>query len=215
MISLTGISKQYGRQLLFVDASFQLNFGEKVGLVGPNGSGKTTLFRVIAGLWSYASGRLIQPENARVLFLPQKPYLPVGSLKAVLTYPQAEDDAADTACADALEACGLAQLTQRLHETANWSMMLSGGEQQRIAFARALLLKPDWLFLDEATSALDAATERSLYALVRSSLPQSTLISIAHRPSVREFHDQEFIIDPVLHKVMQRQLTRGPTPALD
>ncbi len=202
-------------QVLLDDVSFQIARGEAVILSGPSGSGKTTLFRVLAGLWPYAAGRLVQPKDGRVLFLPQKPYLPIGSLKAVLTYPQAEATNADATCVEALDACGLGELTSRLHETANWSMMLSGGEQQRIAFARALLLEPEWLFLDEATSALDGATERHLYTMVRSRLPQSALISIAHRPSLRDFHDKEFSIDPGLRKVVLRELAHRPAPALD
>ena len=126
--------------------------GEAVVLRGPSGSGKTTLFRVLAGLWPFGRGRIATPPaDARVLFLPQKPYLPIGTLKDALCYPDPPDQVADRDCREALEACGLWHLAPRLGEATNWSLVLSGGEQQRLGFARALLLRPDWLFLDEAT----------------------------------------------------------------
>ena len=124
---------------------------------GPSGSGKTTLFRVLAGLWPFGRGSIATPQDARVLFLPQKPYLPIGTLKDALCYPDRPDLHTDAECTEVLDACGLGQLAPRLGETTNWSLVLSGGEQQRIAFARALLYRPEWLFLDEATSALDEA----------------------------------------------------------
>ena len=195
-----------GTQLLD-DVNLEIARGETVVLSGPSGSGKTTLFRVLAGLWPFGHGRLTLPENARVLFLPQKPYLPVGTLKQVLTYPQPDEALGDRACQQALVDCALAHLVPRLGERANWSMMLSGGEQQRLAFARALLLQPEWLFLDEATSALDEPTETRMYQLLRQRLAGATLVSIAHKPAVLRFHRRQLEIDPQHHLVGSRMLT--------
>jgi putative ATP-binding cassette transporter len=136
-----------------------------------------------------------------VLFLPQKPYLPVGTLKDALCYPDAPTAHSDIVCLDALSACGLGPLSPQLGETSNWSLTLSGGEQQRLAFARALLYRPDWLFLDEATSALDEDSEQKMYGLVKSRLPKTSIISIAHRPAVQAFHSRQVIIDPISHRL--------------
>ena len=127
--------------------------------------GSDPLFRVLAGLWPYGRGRVGLPADARVLFLPQKPYLPMGTLKEVLSYPEAPGGHVDEVYREALQACGLGHLEPRLDEAANWSLVLSGGEQQRLAFARALLYRPSWLFLDEASSALDEAAYLILHTL--------------------------------------------------
>ena len=181
--------------------------GDSVLIRGPSGSGKTTLFRVLAGLWPFGRGRVQLPQQARVLFLPQKPYLPVGTLKDALCYPDSPAAHSDVVCLEALAACGLGTLGPRLGEPANWSLTLSGGEQQRLAFARAILYRPDWLFLDEATSALDETAEHQMYALVKSRLPKASVISIAHRPAVQAFHTRQVVIDPASHRVTE------PTPA--
>ena len=139
--------------LLLENVDLTVHQGQSLLLSGPSGSGKTTLFRVLAGLWPYGRGRVGVPPDARMLFLPQKPYLPIGTLKEVLSYPEAPGGHADEAYRETLQACGLGHLLPRLEEAANWSLVLSGGEQQRLAFARALLYRPNWLFLDEATSA--------------------------------------------------------------
>jgi putative ATP-binding cassette transporter len=154
---------------------------------GPSGSGKSTLFRAIAGIWPFGSGRVRLPKDGRVLFLPQKPYLPIGTLRDVVSYP-ADGGFPDQAVEDALAAVGLPQLAGRLDEEQNWSMQLSPGEQQRIAFARALLQQPAWLFLDEATSSLDEYAEQKLYRMLKEKLPQTTLVSIGHRSTLQAFH---------------------------
>jgi len=162
---------------------------------------------VLAGLWPFGRGSIATPQDARMLFLPQKPYLPIGTLKDALCYPDRPDLHTDAACAEVLDACGLGQLASRLGETTNWSLVLSGGEQQRIAFARALLYRPEWLFLDEATSALDEAAERKMYELLKHRLPATTLISVAHRQSVAAFHDRQFVIDPASRRVRSEPVT--------
>ena len=155
---------------------------------GPSGSGKSTLFRAIAGIWPYGAGRITVPPDAEILFLPQKPYLPIGSLRQAVSYPAPEGELGDEAIRQALRDSLLPQLVDRLDEQGHWAQMLSPGEQQRLAFARALLQAPAWLFLDEATSALDEETETAIYRLLRDKLPRTTIVSIAHRPAIADFH---------------------------
>lgn len=162
--------------------------GQRILLNGPSGCGKSTLFRAIAGIWPYGSGSVEIPKTQRLLFLPQKSYLPIGTLRAAVTYPAAQHTYADLAIRHYFELCRLSHLADRLDETDNWSQRLSPGEQQRLAFVRVLLSRPDVLFLDEATSALDAATEDALYQLVMQELPEAAVISIAHREAVAKFH---------------------------
>ncbi|HWB47326.1 MAG TPA: ABC transporter ATP-binding protein/permease [Hyphomicrobiaceae bacterium] len=191
-----------GEQLLR-NVDLDVRQGESVVLRGASGSGKTTLFRVLAGLWPFGRGSIAIPKDARLLFLPQKPYLPIGTLKEVLSYPETPDRYSDEACIDALQACNLPHLASALDSSRNWSLALSGGEQQRVAFARALLYRPDWLFMDEATSALDDTAERRLYELVKRRLPNTTLISIAHDAEVIAFHKRQLTIDPQQHRVLE------------
>ena len=165
--------------------------GEALLLTGPSGAGKSTLLRALAGLWPYGKGRISIPAGARVLFLPQKPYLPIDSLRAVTTYPSREGAFTDAEITEALVACGLEALAKRLDESRHWANRLSPGEQQRLAIARALLHRPDWLFLDEATSALDEATESRLYRLLRERLPETTVISVGHRSTLTSLHDRQ------------------------
>jgi vitamin B12/bleomycin/antimicrobial peptide transport system ATP-binding/permease protein len=196
---------------LLRNVNLALRSGEAVVLRGPSGSGKTTLFRALAGLWPFGRGRIATPrEDSRVLFLPQKPYLPIGTLKDALCYPDPSEPVSDEDCREMLEACGLWHLSPRLNEAANWSLVLSGGEQQRLAFARALVYQPDWLFLDEATAALDEAAERHMYELVRRLLPNTTVVSIAHRPGVAAFHDRQLTVDPTGRRVLSETV---PTSA--
>jgi vitamin B12/bleomycin/antimicrobial peptide transport system ATP-binding/permease protein len=173
---------------LIAKSSATIAPGESLLIRGPSGSGKSTLFRAIAGIWPFGSGRVRMPSGQRALFLPQRPYLPIGTVRDVVAYPASEHGFSDEQVREALILVGLPELTGRLDETQHWALQLSPGEQQRIAFARALLQKPEWLFLDEATSALDEASEEKLYRLLRERLPQTTLISIGHRHTLMEFH---------------------------
>ena len=167
--------------------------GEKVLVTGPSGSGKSTLFRALAGIWPFGGGRLVKPAG-RTLFLPQKPYLTIGTLREQLSYPAAPGTFDDAAYRAALVDCGLPPLTGRLDEEQHWAQILSPGEQQRIAFARVFLHRPDWVFLDEATSSLDEASEARLYQLLNEKLPATTVVSIGHRPTLREFHGRNLAI---------------------
>ncbi len=168
--------------------------GESVLVTGPSGSGKSTLFRAIAGIWPFGGGRLTKPA-ARMLFLPQKPYLTIGTLREQLAYPAAPAAFGDDAYRAALEDCGLGRFAGRLEEQQHWAQVLSPGEQQRIAFARALLHRPQWLFLDEATALLDEESEARLYRLLKERLPGTAVVSIGHRPTLAQFHDRRWRIE--------------------
>ena len=183
-------------QVLLNAASLTINPGDKLLLSGTSGAGKSTLFRAIAGIWPFGRGRVRRPEGKRTLFLPQKPYLPIGSLRDTVSYPGKPGEFSDDAIVAALRSCKLEGLTTRLDEQQHWGQQLSPGEQQRLAFARALLHKPDWLFMDEATSALDEATEQEMYRLLNEHLPNSTFVSIAHRPNAAAFHTRRMVISP-------------------
>jgi putative ATP-binding cassette transporter len=178
-------------RVLLAGANEKFVAGEAVLVMGPSGIGKSTLFRALAGIWPFGKGHITVPANARVLFLPQKPYLQVGSLRDVMCYPDYSGRFEDVDLRRTLTDCGLAQLVERLDEQHNWALELSVGEQQRVAFCRALLRKPDWLMLDEATSALDVPSEALLYRLLKERLPATTIVSIGHRPALAAFHDRE------------------------
>jgi len=185
-----------GGQPLMANINLSLRQGDTVLLGGASGSGKSTLVRAIAGIWPFGRGEIHVPQGARVLFLPQRPYLPIGVLRDVVSYPMPADGVDDKTLREALEAVDLKDLTGRLDEAAHWALQLSPGEQQRLAFARALVQKPDWLFLDEATSAVDEATEARLYQLVRERLPETTVFSIGHRTTLGPFHARRLMVEP-------------------
>ncbi|TDX65675.1 putative ATP-binding cassette transporter [Methylosinus sp. sav-2] len=168
---------------------------ESTLLTGPSGSGKSTLFRGIAGIWPYGEGRVRTPDDAKLLLLPQKPYIPIGTLAEAIAYPSAPDAFSRRAVEEALDAARLGPFKYRLDEEDSWSQRLSGGEQQRVAVARALLAEPDWLFLDEATSALDEKLEGEIYAMLRERLPNTTIISIGHRSSLLAFHQRHIAME--------------------
>ncbi|KWB87651.1 ABC transporter ATP-binding protein/permease [Burkholderia ubonensis] len=171
--------------------------GSRWLVIGKSGSGKSTFMRALAGLWPFGDGAIDAPVSARMMFVPQTSYLPIGTLKAALTYPATADTYSDDACRDALRACRLEEYVDRLDETAHWTRVLSPGEQQRLAGARVLLHKPDFLFLDEATSALDADNEARLYHLFNERLPQAAIVSIAHRESLAAYHGSTINVERV------------------
>jgi putative ATP-binding cassette transporter len=183
-----------GGRPLVEGVTLDIRPGDTALISGPTGAGKSTLFRAIAGIWPFGRGEIRLPRDRRVLFLPQKPYLPIGTLREVVSYPTPATGIDDAAIRDALQAVGLPQLATRLDERAHWALALSPGEQQCIAFARALVQKPDWLFLDEATSAVDEDTEVRLYSLVRARLPRTTLVSVGHRSTLRAFHARRLVV---------------------
>lgn len=177
-------------QMLQNGLSLNLKAGEHTLIMGPSGSGKSTLFRSLAGLWPFAEGRIEFPANAHPLFLPQRPYLGIGTLQAQLAFPSADYVFNQDECKRALESVGMGHFAHRLQEEQHWSQVLSGGEQQRIALARALLQKPDWLFMDEASAALDETMEIELYQTLQQALPNTTMVSIGHRTSLQQVHQR-------------------------
>ncbi len=182
-----------GRPLVSADG-FSIRSNERTLVTGPSGAGKSTLFRAIAGVWPFGRGSIAIPAKARLMMLPQRPYFPVGSLKAAIVYP-AEASAFDAdRVRGVLIAVGLPQLASRLEEDAHWNRILSLGEQQRLGLARALLHAPQYLFLDEATASLDEASEARLYRLLEEKLPATTVVSIGHRSTLEAFHQRHVVL---------------------
>lgn len=179
---------------LVEDASVRIAPGEKVLFKGESGSGKSTLIRAVAGLWPWGAGTILLPKNARIGFIPQRPYLPLGALRDALLYPGGGAAASDDDLKALLRRCGLAHLANRLGAEENWSSVLSGGEAQRIGFCRALLARPDILILDEPTSALDEPSQLRMMELLDEELPDATVLHVAHRPGLERFHTREIAI---------------------
>jgi len=175
---------------LLENADLTLEPGRSVVVTGRSGSGKSTLFRAIAGIWPFGSGHVQRPAGT-CMFLPQRPYIPLGTLAQIVCYPASPEDYTPAQIDQALTDVGLSRLIPRLAEDQNWPQQLSGGEQQRLALARALLAKPDWLFLDEATASMDPEGEADLYRTLHARLPGTTIVSIAHRPAVAAVHDRQ------------------------
>jgi len=175
-------------QSLLAHADLEFARGRNLLISGPSGSGKSTLFRTLAGIWPYWQGRLTVPRGTSMLFLPQKPYLPIGTLKNAVCYPGPAVAVSDQRVVEVLTAVGLGTRSGELSRVENWAQLLSGGEQQRLAFARVLVNQPEWVFLDEATSSLPEPAEANLYQLIGKWLPNTTLVSIGHRESLAKHH---------------------------
>jgi putative ATP-binding cassette transporter len=201
-----------GRQLLHADG-LAFRPGERTLLAGPSGSGKSTLFRAIAGIWPFGEGEVQVPDGQTMMLLPQRPYIPIGTLRHAVTYPGKSNTYGDAEIAEALRVAKLPQFADRLDEERSWAQTLSLGEQQRLAVARALLAKPDWLFLDEATAALDEPTEAEIYGVIRDKLPGSTVVSIGHRSTLNAFHDRRIDMTKLDNGLFTPVDHRQPQPA--
>jgi len=177
-------------RVLVDDLDLDVAAGASLLVTGPSGGGKTTLLRSLAQLWPYASGSVRRPTGDGSLFLPQQPYLPLGTLRDALAYPGPATDMDDARAAELLRKVYLPQLAEQLDDVDDWARRLSPGEQQRLGFARVLVMRPKVVFLDEATSAIDEGLEQSLYNLLREELPDMAIVSVGHRSSLRRFHDE-------------------------
>jgi vitamin B12/bleomycin/antimicrobial peptide transport system ATP-binding/permease protein len=170
--------------------------GERVLVTGPSGAGKSTLFRAVTGIWPFGSGRVIIPSNAKVMLVPQRPYFPVATLASAVAYPAKFDTFDDARIAEAVAAVGLPELAARINEEGHWNRILSLGEQQRLAIARAILHAPDYLLLDESTASLDEPAEAALYHLLQERLRGTAIISIGHRSTLGAFHRRRVALVP-------------------
>ena len=171
-----------------------------------SGSGKSTLLRALAGIWPYVKGTLEIPEESKLMFIPQRPYLPLGTLKESLLYPGTESRT-DEELKQLMEDCCIGYLYDKLYMEADWSHVLSVGEQQRLAFVRALIYKPVWLFLDEASSALDEETEAKVYTLLMEEAQQTTLVSVGHRSTLNKYHQKVLYLDKETHSLYWQEKT--------
>jgi putative ATP-binding cassette transporter len=168
--------------------------GDRVVVSGASGTGKTLLLRAIAGIWPFGGGRIEVPAGRRMLFVAQWPYIPVGTLRAAVSYPSRDDVFSDERIAESLRLLDLERLSSRLDDVEHWDQRLSPHEQQRLAFARVLLHEPEWILLDKATSALDEQSEQELYDLLALRLPAATVVSVAHRPGVERYHTRRWTL---------------------
>jgi putative ATP-binding cassette transporter len=181
------LQKPDGSPLIAIE-NLEFVAGEMSLVTGRSGMGKSTLLRALAGIWPHAGGRIEIPCGARLMVLPQRPYLPQGSLREAIIYPHATATCPDARIVDLLKRIGLGQLADRLDEEAHWQQRLSLGEQQRLTLVRAILMAPDWLLLDEATASLDEPGERMVYELLRQELPRASIVSIGHRSTLKALH---------------------------
>ena len=183
-----------GEPIVAVD-HIAFDAGDRVLITGPSGSGKSTLFRAIAGIWPFGSGRVHVPADAKMMLIPQRPYFPVAPLAAAVSYPASAARSTTRASPRRWLQSGCPNLSAP-HEEEHWNRMLSLGEQQRLAIARALLHAPDYLLLDEATASLDEAAEATLYRLLHERLKGTTIISIGHRSTLGAFHGRRVELVP-------------------
>jgi len=189
-----GVARPSG-EMLVAEAEVEIQRAERVLIRGQSGSGKSTIMRAVAGVWPWGRGAIHLPTG-NITFMPQKPYFPLGTLREVMLYPAEPEGVGDDVLKDMLHKVGLDHLRDRLDETERWDHILSGGEQQRVAFARVLVQKPDWIFMDEATSALDEAGQENVMKLLIEELPETSVVSIGHRPGLEVFHTRELTLEP-------------------
>ncbi|CAN5801161.1 ABC transporter ATP-binding protein/permease [soil metagenome] len=189
-----GLSRPDG-DVLVSEAEVEVQPGERVLIRGQSGSGKSTIMRAIAGVWPWGTGSVQLPKG-NIAFMPQKPYFPLGTLREALVYPMKPEGIDDEQLRTALHKVGLDHLRGRLADEERWDHILSGGEQQRVAFARVLVQKPAWVFMDEATSALDEAGQANVMRLLAEEMPETAVVSIGHRPGLEAFHTRELVLEP-------------------
>lgn len=192
-------------KLLLENISFTLHPGHSVLIKGVSGSGKSTLLRAISGIWPFVDGKIFLPERDKLMFIPQKPYLPLGTLRAALNYP-GNKPIDDTELIYLMDLCQIGYLKDKLDLEADWSHVLSVGEQQRLAFVRAHIQQPQWLFLDEATSALDEDTEATMYSLLHERLQQTTVVSVGHRSTLNKYHELVLRLNKATRQVTLKKL---------
>lgn len=190
---------------LLENISFTLHPGHNVLIKGVSGSGKSTLLRAISGIWPFVDGKIFLPERDKLMFIPQKPYLPLGTLRAALNYP-GNKPIDDTELIYLMDLCQIGYLKDKLDLEADWSHVLSVGEQQRLAFVRAHIQQPQWLFLDEATSALDEDTEATMYSLLQERLQQTTVVSVGHRSTLNKYHELVLRLNKATRQVTLEKL---------
>ena len=190
---------------LLENLSFTLHPGHNVLIKGVSGSGKSTLLRAISGIWPFVDGKIFLPERDKLMFIPQKPYLPLGTLRAALNYP-GNKPIDDTELIYLMDLCQIGYLKDKLDLEADWSHVLSVGEQQRLAFVRAHIQQPQWLFLDEATSALDEDTEATMYSLLQERLTQTTVVSVGHRSTLNRYHELVLRLNKATRQVTLEKL---------
>ena len=178
-------------QLLVGNFTLEIKAGDCLLITGVSGCGKSTLLRTMAGIWPFCKGQVIKPKDQKVMFLPQRPYIPLSNLRQILLYPGSSKPVTDQVIEESLRDCQLAFLVDKLNQEADWGQILSNGEQQRLSFVRVMLQRPDWVFLDEATSALDEETEKKMYQLLRQRLPKTAVISIGHRSALADYHERK------------------------
>jgi putative ATP-binding cassette transporter len=228
-IHLDGLSvAQHDGRVMIDEADTTIAAGQKVLLMGESGTGKSTLIRALAGLWPWGSGSVRLPAGAKIAFLPQRPYMPLGTLRQALCYPETGEATDDDTLRGALTRCGLRRLIPRIDEEENWDNVLSGGERQRIGFARLLVQRPDIVIMDEATAALDIASQDSMMELFREDFAHATLVSVGHRVELEEYHDRRLTLHRYatrvemagdeniqrgrLSRVLRRSLRPRPSP---
>jgi putative ATP-binding cassette transporter len=222
MLSLNDLSVSLGDGTAVVkETRVEIGQGERVLVAGESGSGKSTLVRAIAGLWPWGGGSVSFHADRRLFMLPQRPYIPSGTLRRAVAYPRSADTWSAEEIHAALEKVGLGHLNEKIEDTAPWDHTLSGGEKQRLAFARLLLNDPDIIVLDEATSALDEKTQDRIMEMLIQELPNATIVSVAHRAELEAFHSRKITlerreggarlvsdIDLIAHKTKRNMLTR-------